>query len=70
MAVDVEVSLVAMHALAHPVGKPTHGENVAGSVKDKRIGLVQALAGEDFFFDWDEARVVGLKCVDARHRLL
>ena len=29
MAVDVEVRLVAMHPLAHEVGHPAHGQNVA-----------------------------------------
>src|SRR5208283_689562 len=29
MTIDVEVSLVAMHPLPHPVGQPAHSQNVA-----------------------------------------
>jgi hypothetical protein len=53
MAVDVEVGLVAMPLLPHPVGQPPHGQDVAGPIKDKRIGLVQAFTREDFLFDRD-----------------
>jgi hypothetical protein len=62
-----------MHPLAHPVGQPSHGKNVARPIKRKRIALVQAFTCEDFVFDRDEARVVGLEwvgleCVRNRHR--
>ena len=63
MAIDVEVSLVPMHPFPNPVGQPSHGKNVARPIKDKRIALVQAFARQNFIFDRDEARVVGLKCV-------
>ena len=69
MAVYVEVSLIAMHPLADPVSQPTHGEDVSRSVKSKRIGLVQAFTRENFIFDRDEARIVGLKWVSVRHPL-
>src|SRR5450631_1150381 len=67
MAIDVEVRLVAMHPLPNPVGQPTHREDIAGAVKRKRIGLVQTLASEDFVFDREQARVVGLEWVRSRH---
>ena len=51
MPVDVEISLVAMHPLANPVGQPPHGKNVARPVKDERIALVQAFARKDFILD-------------------
>src|SRR5579859_5714110 len=37
VAVDVEISLVAVHALADQVGHPPHGENVAGAVERKGV---------------------------------
>ncbi len=68
MAVDVEVSLVAMHPLPNPVGQPTHGKDVARPVKGKRIALVQAFPRKDFILDRDEARIVGLEWVRNRHQ--
>src|SRR5206468_9497033 len=38
MAVDIEVGLIAMHAFAHVIGKPTDGKNVAALIKRERIG--------------------------------
>jgi hypothetical protein len=61
VAIHVEVSLVAMHSLANPIRKPSYRKDVGSSVKEKRIPLAEALAGEDLIFDWDEARVVGLE---------
>ena len=70
VAVDVEVRGVAVHPLAHPVGQPADGENVAGAVKGESVGLVQALSGQDFVLDRMETGVVGLKWMRAGHRLL
>jgi hypothetical protein len=39
----------------------SHAQHVAGPIKHKRIGLFQAFAGEDFIFDREQARVVGLE---------
>ena len=63
--VDVEVGLVAVHALAHVVGQPADGEDVAGTVEREAILLVEAFAGKHFFFNGGEARVVGLERVHA-----
>ncbi len=49
MAIDVEICLVAMHPLAHPVRQPTDGKNVAGRVKSQRIGVVQSRAGRELY---------------------
>jgi hypothetical protein len=73
MAINVEVSLVAMHPFANPVSQPTHGQDVARPIKDKRIALVQAPARKNFIFDRKEARIVSLECVGlkwvrSRHR--
>ena len=38
VSVDVEVGLIAMHAFAHVIGKPTHGKNVAALIKRERGG--------------------------------
>src|SRR5580693_6254052 len=45
MAIDVEISFVAMHALANVVGHPTHGENVAGAVEGEGVARIETLAG-------------------------
>ena len=63
VAVDVEVRLVAVHPLAHGVGQPAHGQNVAGAVQGKGVVGFKPFAGEDFLVDRREARIVGLKGV-------
>jgi hypothetical protein len=52
-----------MHPLADPVSQPTHGQDVARPIKNKRIALVQAFARKDFIFDRKQARVVSLEWV-------
>jgi hypothetical protein len=69
MPVDVEVSHVPMHPLPHPIRQPPHGKNVASAVKDERVGLVQALARQDFVFNREKPRIVSLKCVRASHQI-
>ncbi len=39
MAVDIEICLVAMHALANMVGHPAYRQNIAGTVKQTERGL-------------------------------
>ena len=53
VAVDVEVGLVAVHALAHVIGEPSDGEDVAGAIEGKRVLLAEAFAGQHFVFDGD-----------------
>jgi hypothetical protein len=67
MPVDVEVRLVPMHPLAHPVRQPAHGKNVAGAVEGERVRIAQALTSQNFILDREETRVVGLKWVRASH---
>jgi hypothetical protein len=57
-----------MHPLTDKVGQPTYGQDVAGAIKGQGIGLVQALTRENFLFDREEARVVGLEWVRSGHR--
>ena len=61
MAIHVEVRGVAVHALANPIRQPAHREDVAGTVEGERVGVVQALAGEDFVLDGRKSGVVGLE---------
>ena len=68
VAIDVEVGLVAVHALAHEIRHPSHGENVAGAVKRERVGGIEPLAGHDFVVDRPQARIVRLKSVGSRVR--
>ena len=44
VAIDVEIRLVAMHALADRVGHPAHGENVAGAVQGEGVVGVKTFA--------------------------
>lgn len=67
MAVNVEVSRVPMHPLANPVGQPPHSKDVARPIKNKRIDLIESLAGENLIFYREQARVVSLKSVRVRH---
>src|ERR1700756_2820746 len=46
MAIDVEIGLIAMHALAHVVGQPADSEDVPGSVERKRVIRTEALTSK------------------------
>ena len=61
MAIDVEVSDVAVEALADEVGQPADGKDVGGTVEDQTVGEVEALTGEDLGGDRLEPRVMGAK---------
>ena len=51
VAIDVEVRLVAMHALAHVIRQPADRENVAGAIKRKRVVGSETLASHNFRMD-------------------
>ena len=61
--VDIEISPVAVHALAHRVRHPAHGENVARAVESKGIVGIEPLAGQDFLTNRLKAQVIGLEGV-------
>src|ERR1700727_1406554 len=61
MAIDVEVGLVAMHALTHRVGHPSHGQNVARTVQGESILGVKPFARLDFLVNRRKTRIVCLK---------
>ncbi len=61
MAIDVEVGLVAMHALADVIGHPAHGEHIAGAVERERVGGIEALAGHQFGMNRLQPGIVSLK---------
>ena len=61
MAVDVEVSLVPMHALAHKIRHPADRKNIPGAVKGERVRGIKALAGCHLVVDGHKARIVRLK---------
>jgi hypothetical protein len=63
VAIDVEVRLVPVEALADVIGEPADGEDVAGAVERKGVSGIEALAGEDLVMDRVKARVVGLERV-------
>src|ERR1700733_2243685 len=48
VSIDIEVGLVAMHALADMVGHPSHGQHIAGAIERQPIGGIEALAGHHF----------------------
>ena len=68
VSVDVEIRLVAVHALANVIGHPAHGENIAGAVESEGIGGVEPLTGQHFGVNGQQARVVGLERVKGQHR--
>ena len=47
VAIDVEISLVAMHALAHGIRQPAYGEDVRRTVECERVVLGQPFSSED-----------------------
>ncbi len=59
--VDVEVSHVPMHALAHMIRQPANGQDVGRTVKGQCVIAVEALSGQDFVGNGAEARVVRLE---------
>ncbi len=63
MAINVEVGLVAMHALADVVSHPAHSEYIAGAVERKRVGGIKAVAGHQFGMNRLQPGVVSLKRV-------
>lgn len=63
MPVDVEVRLVAMYALAHGIGHPPYGENVATAVQGEGVVGVKPLAGKDFLMNRRQTQIVCLEGV-------
>ena len=70
MPIDIEISLVAVHAFADGVGHPTNGKNIAGAVKREGVVGIEALGGHHLGVDWGEPRVIGLKGMQVSHRLM
>src|SRR6266481_10074644 len=66
VAVEIEVRHIAVHALAHMVRQPAHGENVRRAIERDRIVQTQPFAGKDLFGDRFQTCLVSLKTV-ARH---
>src|SRR5256885_17046158 len=61
MAIDVEISLVPMHAFANVISQPTDRENIASAIQRYPISEVEALACEDFFMDRFKPSIVSLE---------
>jgi hypothetical protein len=61
VAVNVEISLVTVHAFANVVRHPTHGKNIAAAVEDKRILCIEPLARHHFGMYGLQANIIGLK---------
>jgi hypothetical protein len=72
VAIDVEVRLVAVHALTHRICQPADREDVARAGEREGVVAAQALMGEYFVSDGIKPTVLGLKgmalrCACARH---
>src|SRR5579872_4518730 len=63
VAIDVEVGLVTVHALAHGIRQPADRENVCGAVERERVFGIQTLLGDNLTFDGIKPTVVDLKGV-------
>ncbi len=64
VAIYVEVRLIAVHALAHEIGHPSNGQDVAGSIENQGIVGVQPPASHYLFINRHQPLVVCLKSVD------
>ena len=51
MAIDVEVSAIAMHALADVIGHPANRENISGAIEGERVLGIQAFARNNLVMD-------------------
>jgi len=67
MPIDIEVGAVAVHRFTNMIRHPADGENIASTIKRKRVLLTQTFAGEHFVMDRAQARIVRLKGVKIRH---
>src|SRR5262249_45294570 len=63
VAIDVEVSLIAMPALANQVGHPADSEDIAGTVKRESVILREAFAAQYLLRHRVQPGVVCLKLV-------
>ena len=61
MAVDVEVRLVSVHALANKICHPANREDVARSIQRETISRIQADPGQHFFVNRPKTWIVGLE---------
>ena len=63
MAIDVEVGHVAVHALAHVICQPAHGQHVRRPIECQPVVEVEPLAGHHFGGYWLKPRVVAAERV-------
>jgi hypothetical protein len=61
MTVDVEIRLVAVHALPNKVGHPSNREDISSAIQRKRVRRIEPPAGHNFVVDGREAWILGLK---------
>src|ERR1051326_6408571 len=59
--IDVEIRLIAMHALANVVRKPPYGQNVSRLVKRQSVTGAQPFRGEYLVFNWIKPFIFSLK---------
>src|SRR6267378_2118713 len=67
VAVDVEISLVAVHAFANVVGHPAHGQDVSGAIERQRVVCIKTFPDEHFVANRREPSIIGLKGMLSRH---
>src|SRR6185312_12089298 len=67
VAVYIEISPVAMEAFTNVVRHPTHGQNIAGLIKRKRVIAAQTLPGNDPVFDGNKPPVIGMEWMQSCH---
>ena len=68
MAIHVEVSLIAVHALTYVIGQPTDSQNIPSAIQREPIIEVEALAGNHLLVDRFESLIVGLKRMCGSHQ--
>lgn len=69
VAIDIEVSAIAVHPFTAVICEPAESQDIGSSVESERVFRAQSLLREHLLVDGSESRVVGLKAVACGHHL-
>src|ERR1700733_12059198 len=60
-AIDVEIRLIRMHALADMICHPSNSEHIASAIESERVAEIETVASHHLGVDGFQPRVVSLK---------
>lgn len=66
MAINIEICLIPMQALANVIGHPAEGEHIATAIKGESISKIEAIASDYFGVNRLQPAIVSLKGMLAR----